>query len=115
VFFIHDLWVSVPNSSVFCCFGVILQLQMVLTAFAIAKEIGGIVDTQLNDVVITSASKLEEGNGNSLGFFSNPKYEQSLYETQCGAVIVPMGFKAQKPVSTLLIEHPNPYLSLIHI
>ena len=115
MFFIHDLWVSVPNSSVFCCFGVILQLQMVLTAFAIAKEIGGIVDTQLNDVVITSASKLEEGKGGSLGFFSNPKYEQSLYETQCGAVIVPMGFKAQKPVSTLLIEHPNPYFAFCTI
>ncbi len=82
-----------------------------LTTTLIAKEIGGHISPNQPDLVITHAAKLEEGGANALGFFSNPKYEQSLYQTQCGAVIVPQGFVPQQPVSAVLIEHANPYFA----
>lgn len=84
---------------------------MILTTTLIAKEIGGHITPNQADVVIDNAAKLEEGGAHSLGFFSNPKYEQSLYQTHCGAVIVPLGFKPQQSVSAVLIEHPNPYFA----
>lgn len=100
-----------PNPWVFCQFGVILHPQMILTTTRIAKEIGGNISPNQPEVVIENAAKLEEGGAHSLGFFSNPKYEQSLYQTQCGAVIVPQGFVPQQPVSSVLIEHANPYFA----
>ena len=109
--FIHDLWVSIPNTWVFCRFGVILHTESMLTATLIAQEIGGTISPKNADVIINNAAKLEEGGANSLGFFSNPKYEQSLYHTQCGAVIVPQGFVPQQSVSCVLIEHANPYFA----
>lgn len=82
-----------------------------LTAKTIANEIGGFIDPLVSDVQIDHAAKLEDGGVASLGFFSNPKYEQSLYATQCSAVIVPKGFVPQQPVQCVLIEHPNPYFA----
>jgi UDP-3-O-[3-hydroxymyristoyl] glucosamine N-acyltransferase len=100
-----------PNPWVFCRFGVILHPQLMLTTTQIAKEIGGSIALNQPEVAIHRAAKLEEGDSHALGFFSNPKYEQSLYQTSCGAVIVPQGFVAQHPISAVLIEHPNPYFA----
>jgi UDP-3-O-[3-hydroxymyristoyl] glucosamine N-acyltransferase len=97
-----------PNPWVFCRFGVILHTESMLTATLIAQEIGGTISPTNADVIIDNAAKLEEGGANSLGFFSNPKYEQSLYQTQCGTVIVPQGFVPQQPVRSVLMEHTNP-------
>lgn len=100
-----------PNSSVFCLFDVNLQPQSMLTSTIISQEIGGKIAGNHSEVVILNAAKLEEGQANSLGFFSNPKYEQSLYQTHCGVVIVPLGFVPQQPVNCVLIEHANPYFA----
>lgn len=89
--------------------------KMVLTAFSIAKEIGGSIDESAANVVVENAAKLEDGHSKSLGFFSNPKYEQSLYQTRCGVVIVPKGFKPQHPIFSVLIEHANPYFAFCSI
>ena len=86
-----------------------------LTAFGISDEIGGAYATLLPDREIKRASKLEDGSPDSLGFFSNPKYEQSLYASLCGAVIVPSGFIPQKPVLGILIYHKNPYFAFFTI
>ena len=86
---------------------------MILTTTLIAEEIGGQITPNQAEVVIDNAAKLEEGGAHSLGFFSNPRYEHSLYQTQCGAVIVPLGFKPQQSVSAVLIEHPNPYFAFV--
>lgn len=104
-----------PKTTLISYFIIILQTEMTLTAFGIAKEIGGSINPNSIDCKITAAAKLEEGKSNALGFFSNPKYEKSLYETQCGAVIVPAGFIASKSLNAILIEHANPYFAFCAI
>ena len=99
------------KSAVIYDFGVNLQPETMLNAKEIARQIGGKIQDNESDVTITHAAKLEEGKPDSLGFLSNPKYEQALYETQCGAVIVPMQFKPQQATTALLIHHENPYFA----
>lgn len=101
------------KSAVIYEFGINLQAETMLTAKEIASQIGGILDLPKTAVTITNAAKLEEGDANSLGFLSNPKYEQALYETNCGAVIVPKDFKPQHPISAVLIHHDNPYFAFV--
>ena len=86
-----------------------------LTAFGISDEIGGSYSSHFIDCAIKRASKLEDGSPDALGFFSNPKYEQSLYDSLCGAVIVPSDFIPQKPVRGILIHHENPYFAFCTI
>ena len=103
------------KSAVIYEFGINLQAETMLTAKEIATQIGGILNLPEAAVTITNAAKLEEGDANSLGFLSNPKYEQALYETNCGAVIVPKDFKPQHPISAVLIHHDNPYFAFCTI
>lgn len=103
------------KSAVIYEFGINLQVETMLTAKEIASQIGGILDLPETAVVITNAAKLEEGNANSLSFLSNPKYEQALYETHCGAVIVHKDFKPQQPINPVLIHHDNPYFAFCTI
>jgi UDP-3-O-[3-hydroxymyristoyl] glucosamine N-acyltransferase len=105
----------VGKSAVIYEFGINLQAETMLTAKEIATQIGGILNLHESSVTITNAAKLEEGNANSLGFLSNPKYEQALYQTNCGAVIVPKDFKPQHPISAVLIHHDNPYFAFCTI
>jgi UDP-3-O-[3-hydroxymyristoyl] glucosamine N-acyltransferase len=105
----------VGKSAVIYDFGINLQAETMLTAKEIAKQIGGQILVSESDVIITNAAKLEEGKSDSLGFLSNPKYEQALYETHCGAVIVPLNFKPQHPIAAVLIHHDNPYFAFCTI
>jgi UDP-3-O-[3-hydroxymyristoyl] glucosamine N-acyltransferase len=81
---------------------------MTLSAQTIADLIGGRVDGDPG-VEIDSVSKLEEADGNSLCFFSNPKYEEALYNTDAAMVIVPDNFVPARAVSFCMIRHANPY------
>lgn len=103
------------KSAVIYEFGINLQAETMLTAKEIASQIGGFLNLPDAVVTINNAAKLEEGDPNSLGFLSNPKYEQALYDTNCGAVIVPKEFKPQHPLRAVLIHHDNPYFAFCTI
>ncbi len=80
----------------------------------IASEIGGKIIHGSNGSII-SVAKLEEGSEGSLGFFANPKYEESLYNTNSSAVIVPDNFNPKKDCKATLISHNNPYFAFCTI
>ncbi len=79
-----------------------------LNAEQIANQIGGIVkgNAQAN---IVAVAKLDEAGVEDLCFFANPKYEEQLYASKAGIVIVPQNFVPTKPLAATLIEHANPY------
>lgn len=91
-----------------------LRFMFEITAKEIASKIGGTIVGDEN-VKINSVSKLEEGIHGSLGFFSNPKYEKLLYETQCSIVFVPLNFVPTNSVNAVLIKHENPYFAFCSI
>lgn len=60
---------------------------------------------------ISTFAPLDKGSEGSIGFLANMKYENQLYNTKCGAVIVSSKFVPQKPVSTTLLFVEDPYAS----
>lgn len=80
----------------------------ILSAQEVAAVTGGSVVGNPQQP-INGVAKLEEATSGDLCFFANPKYENALYETQAGAVIVPEGFVPSKEVSFTCIQHVNPY------
>lgn len=87
---------------------------MTLTAEEIAKVTGGSVSGNPG-AGITHPAKLEEANVDSLCFFANPKYEQALYSTAAGVVIVPRGFAPSQSIGFTMVEHDNPYYAFCMI
>jgi UDP-3-O-[3-hydroxymyristoyl] glucosamine N-acyltransferase len=81
---------------------------MTFSAQTIATLIGGRVDGDPG-AEISAVAKLEEADKNSLCFYSNPKYEASLYQTKAGIVIVPENFEPSEKVSFCMVRHANPY------
>ncbi len=66
-------------------------------------------------VSVNNVAKIEEAQGNDLAFLANPKYEQFLYETGAGIVLVGKTFKPEKEVRTTLIRVDDPYASFTAI
>lgn len=81
---------------------------MVLTAKEIAAIVGGNIEGKAESA-IQKVAKLEEADGQSLCFFSNPKYEQQLYQTKAAIVLVNKDFELKKPVDFTLIKTDNAY------
>ncbi|MBS3913592.1 MAG: UDP-3-O-(3-hydroxymyristoyl)glucosamine N-acyltransferase [Bacteroidetes bacterium] len=81
---------------------------MKLSAQNIADLTGGSVEGN-PEAEISTVSKLEEADGQSLCFFSNPKYEQAFYSSKAGIVIVPQDFTTSQNVAFTMVRHANPY------
>ena len=63
------------------------------------------------EIIISGLGKIQDAIANELTFLSNPKYEQFIYSTNAGAVMVNQDFKPEKPLKTTLIRVENPYAS----
>ncbi len=63
------------------------------------------------EIIIAGLGKIQEANKNQLSFLANPKYEQYIYSTQAGAVMVSTNFVPEKPLTTTLIRVEDPYAS----
>lgn len=61
--------------------------------------------------LISGLGKIQEAKSNQLSFLSNPKYEQFIYSTQAGAVMVRKDFKPENSIDTTLIKVEDPYAS----
>lgn len=81
---------------------------MEFTVEQIAQLIGGKVEGDAT-IKISKLAKIQEGDGKSLAFLSNPKYENYIYTTDAGAVIVKNDFVAKSAVKATLIFVEDPY------
>ncbi|TAF75610.1 MAG: UDP-3-O-(3-hydroxymyristoyl)glucosamine N-acyltransferase [Bacteroidetes bacterium] len=81
---------------------------MEFTAAQIAHILEGKVEGNSNQKINT-LSKIQEGSPNSISFLSNLKYENFLYDTQAGAVIINEDYQLKEKVSTTLIRVKNSY------
>lgn len=66
-------------------------------------------------VMVNSVAKIEEAHPTALAFLANPKYEQHLYTSKAGVVLVRRDFKPEKPVKPTLIRVDDPYAAFTTI
>jgi len=74
----------------------------------IAALLGGRVEGN-EEVQVDTAAKIQEGQPNAICFLANPKYENYLYETQAGIVLVSEDFKPRQAVRSTLIFVKDAY------
>ena len=77
-----------------------------------AEQIAGLLNGKVegdSTIAVSQLAKIEEGDPTSLSFLSNPKYEQYLYTTKSGIVIINEDLVLQKEVAATLIRVPNAY------
>ncbi len=74
----------------------------------IAQLIGGQIQGN-KTIKISKLAKIQEADGASLAFLSNPKYENFIYTTAAGAVIVKNDFVPKQTITTTLIFVEDPY------
>jgi UDP-3-O-[3-hydroxymyristoyl] glucosamine N-acyltransferase len=74
----------------------------------IAQLIGGQIQGE-GTIKISKLAKIQEADGASLAFLSNPKYEHFIYTTAAGAVIVKKDFVPKQALTTTLILVDDPY------
>ncbi|MDR0811686.1 MAG: UDP-3-O-(3-hydroxymyristoyl)glucosamine N-acyltransferase [Paludibacter sp.] len=84
---------------------------MEFSAQQIADYLHGTVEGDAN-VQIRDFATIEEGREGCLSFFSNPKYEHFVYESNASVILVNSDFHAQKPIKATLIRVKNAYESL---
>ncbi|MBL6445972.1 UDP-3-O-(3-hydroxymyristoyl)glucosamine N-acyltransferase [Fulvivirga sp. 29W222] len=83
---------------------------MEFTVNQIASLLGGEVKGD-GELKINMLAKIQEAEKSQISFLSNLKYENHLYSTNAGAVIVNKDFEPKKPVKTTLILVEDPYSS----
>ena len=76
----------------------------------IAELLGGEIIGD-GEILISGLGKIEDASSEQLSFLANPKYEQYIYSTKAGAVMVSKAFEPASPISTTLIKVDNPYAS----
>jgi len=82
------------------------------------EEIAGLVKGRIvgkKGHVIDNVATLEKAKRNSLSFFSNKKYEELVYTTSAGAILVPEGFVASKPINAVLVFVKDPYQAITRV
>src|SRR6218665_587578 len=81
---------------------------MEFTATQIAALVHGTVKGDGN-ARFSRLSKIQEAKRGDVTFFSNPKYENYLYTTQAGAVIINKSYVLKQEISPVLILAEDPY------
>lgn len=81
---------------------------MKFTAIQIAQALNGKIEGN-QDIIVSSLSKIEEGQAGSLSFLANPKYTSHIYETKASIVIVNADFVPSKKIECTLIRVEDAY------
>lgn len=81
---------------------------MKFTATQIAQALNGKIEGN-QDIIVSSLSKIEEGQAGSLSFLANPKYTSHIYETKASIVIVNADFVPNKKIDCTLIRVEDAY------
>lgn len=83
---------------------------MEFSAQQIAALINGKIEGNAS-IAVNGFSKIEDAVSTDLAFLANPKYEDYLYTTKAGIVIVGDQLELKKPVAATLIRVEEPYNS----
>ncbi|MBP3331460.1 MAG: UDP-3-O-(3-hydroxymyristoyl)glucosamine N-acyltransferase [Tidjanibacter sp.] len=81
---------------------------MEFSAEMIAAALGGEIVGD-KSAVVSTLSKIEEGQKGSLSFLANPKYENYIYTTEASIVIVNKSFNPTQEVKSTLIKVDDAY------
>ena len=81
---------------------------MQFSAAQIALLINGQIEGD-SSVIVDSFGKIEEAKEGQLTFFSNPKYEEYIYNTKASVVLINEAFELKQPVKATLIKVPDAY------
>ncbi len=81
---------------------------MQFSAAQIAQIIGGKVEGD-GEKKVASFGKIEEATTDELAFLANPKYEEYLYSTKAGIVIINESLALKEPVQPVLIRVADAY------
>ena len=79
-----------------------------------AQQIAGLVSGTIEGPTerhVSSFAKIEEATEKDLAFLANPKYEEYLYSTKAGIIIIGADLPLKHPVSATLIRVKDPYSS----
>lgn len=87
---------------------------MEFTIDQVALLINGKVEGEGN-IKVNRLDKIQEGKPGGISFFSNQKYENHVYETECSAIIVSENFKPIKPIKPTLIRVKNAYVGFTQL
>ena len=83
---------------------------MEFSAQQIAALTGGMIEGDAN-ATVSSFAKIEEAKHADLAFLANPKYEEYLYSTKAGIIIISNEFELKERIDATLIRVKDPYSS----
>ena len=84
---------------------------MQISAKKLAELLGGVTEGN-DEVLVSTASKIEEANTGSIAFLSNPKYEQYAYSTNASILLVSKDFQPKQEIKPTLIRVEDVYASV---
>lgn len=87
---------------------------MKFTAEELARMLKGTVDGDPK-ATVSSPAKIEHGKEGQICFYANPKYEQYVYKSKAGIIIVNKDFEPKEPVTPTLIRVDNAYTAVAHL
>ncbi|MFN2458605.1 MAG: UDP-3-O-(3-hydroxymyristoyl)glucosamine N-acyltransferase [Chitinophagaceae bacterium] len=87
---------------------------MQFTAAQISALINGRIEGNA-DTAVTSFGKIEEATPSQLTFFANPKYEEYLYTTNAGIVIISENYQLRQPIKSTLIFVSDAYTAFAQL
>lgn len=72
----------------------------------------GIEDVDVPDLLVRGPAKLSDATEHDISFLANMTYENELYLTKAGAVLVAKDFKPKEKLATHLIKVDDPYQAI---
>jgi UDP-3-O-[3-hydroxymyristoyl] glucosamine N-acyltransferase len=87
---------------------------MEFTARQIAEMLDGTVDGN-DQTIVTTLSKIEEGQPGTMTFLANPLYTSFIYTTAASIIVVNEDFTPAQPISGTLIRVKDAYLAFAQL
>lgn len=82
-----------------------------LSATEIAAICNGKIEGNPN-IEIDQLATIQQAQNNHICFYSNPKYEEFLYKTQAGIILISNNVVLKEPISATLIRVPDAYYAV---
>jgi UDP-3-O-[3-hydroxymyristoyl] glucosamine N-acyltransferase len=79
-----------------------------------AEQIASLIEGKIEgdgNITVGSFSKIEDAKTNDLAFLANPKYENFLYTTGAGIIIIANDLEIKEPIKSTIIRVKDPYSS----
>jgi UDP-3-O-[3-hydroxymyristoyl] glucosamine N-acyltransferase len=87
---------------------------MKVKAKQIARLVNGITEGNDN-VVVSKLARIEDGEGESISFIADARFNHCIYTTKSAVVIVKEGFVLEKPVHCTVIRVADPHYAFVKL